>query len=184
MTVWQLISEDICAWKRTGFLGEGAKHSPLRFSEAVKLYWRFAGVRATVAYRLSHAAERHRIPLVPGILSRRNIRRYGLDIVPSVEIGPGLYIPHPVGTVIMARKIGARCSIISSVTIGMRNPPARFPIIGDDVTIGSGARILGPIAIGDNVQIGANAVVIDDIPDGSTAVGIPARLVRSKVTTV
>jgi len=179
MTVWQLIREDMCAWKRIGFLGEHAKHSRLRLSEAIKLYWRFPGVRATVIYRLSHEADRRHIRLLPMLLTHHNVRHYGFDVVPSIPIGPGLYVPHPVGTVIMAQSIGRNCHIVSAVTIGMRNRYA-FPTIGDDVTIGCGARILGGITIGRNVNIGANAVVIDDMPDGATAVGIPARIVRKQ----
>lgn len=181
MTVWQLIGEDMCAWKRIGFLGEHAKHSRLRLGEAIKLYWRFPGVRATVIYRLSHEADRRHIRLLPMLLTHHNVRHYGFDVVPSIPIGPGLYVPHPVGTVIMARSIGRNCHIISSVTIGMRNRYA-FPAIGDDVTIGCGARVLGDITIGSNVNIGANAVVIDDIPDSATAVGIPARILRKQAT--
>jgi hypothetical protein len=111
------------------------------------------------------------------MLHRRNIRKYGLDISPSVPIGPGLYIPHPVATVVAARKIGANVSLISSITIGMRNR-REFPIIGDNVTIGTGARVLGGITIGDNALIGANAVVTIDVPANSTAVGIPAHILK------
>lgn len=179
MTVWQLISEDMRAWKRIGFLGERAKHSRLRPSDVITLLWRFPGVRATVVYRLSHAADRRHIRVLPMLLTQHNVRHYGFDVVPGVTIGPGLYIPHPVGTVIMAQSIGRNCHIVSNVTIGMRNRYA-FPVIGDDVTIGAGARVLGGITIGNNVNIGANAVVIDDIPDGATAVGIPARISRKR----
>lgn len=177
VSVRNLIAADFCEWKRIGYLGPNAAIAPLRLREALTLFWRFAGLRATVNYRLSHAASMRNIPLVPMVLFRRNMRKYGLDIMPAVSIGPGLYIPHPVGTVVMAHSIGSRCHIISSVTIGMRNTPA-FPVIGDDVTIGAGARVLGDIRIGNGAQIGANAVVVDHIPDGATAVGIPARIVK------
>jgi serine O-acetyltransferase len=109
------------------------------------------------------------------MLWHRCIRRYGLDIVPSVAIGPGLYIAHPVGTVIMADKIGSNLSITTNVTIGMRTTP-KFPTIGDNVTIGAGARVLGEIILGDGVMVGANAVVLSDVPAGAMAVGIPARV--------
>lgn len=177
MGLRQLIAADMREWKRIGYLGANAATAPLRLREALTLYWRFAGVRATVNYRLSHAAHARRIPVLPLILFRRNMRQYGLDIVPSVPIGPGLYIPHPVGTVIMAQSIGSRCHLISGITIGMRTVPA-FPTIGDDVTIGAGARVLGSIVVGNGVQIGANAVVVGDVPAGATAVGVPARVVR------
>jgi len=95
----------------------------------------------------------------------------------GIKIGGGLYIPHPNGTVIVAEEIGKNCNIIANVTIGMRNEWT-FPIIGDNVFIGAGARILGGIRIGDNSVIGANSVVIQDVPDNTTVVGIPARVVR------
>jgi len=84
-----------------------------------------------------------------------------------------------VGTVIAPRRIGRNCSIIAAVTIGMRTERA-FPDIGDDVFIGAGARVLGGIRIGDRVVIGANAVVIQDVPDGATAVGVPARIISER----
>jgi len=179
MSVWHLISEDIRIWKRIGFLGPAAAETRtrLRLREALTLIWRFPGVRATLVYRLSHAASQHHVPLVPMLLFRYNLRNFGLDIVPSVPIGPGLYIPHPVGTVVAARGIGRNCQIISGVTIGMRSR-LEFPLVGDDVTIGAGARVLGGITVGHGVHIGANAVVLEDIPDGATAVGIPARIIR------
>lgn len=177
MSVRELIGADFLEWKRLGYLGHHAASAPLRLRDVAVLVWRFAGLRATVNYRLSHAAHVKRIPFLPMMLFRRNMRKYGLDIVPSVSIGPGLYIPHPVGTVIMARTIGSRCHIISCVTIGMRSTPD-FPEIGDNVTIGAGARVLGAIHVGNGSQVGANAVVLNDVPDGATAVGIPARIVQ------
>lgn len=99
------------------------------------------------------------------------------EISVGAKIGGGLYIAHPIGTVIAAEEIGENCSIIASVTIGMRNKWA-FPRIGNNVFIGAGARVLGEIKVGDNAIIGANAVVISDVPAGATAVGIPAKVVR------
>jgi serine O-acetyltransferase len=118
-----------------------------------------------------------RIPLAKGIILRKLFKSYGIDIAPGGDIAGGLYIAHPVGCVIHAKKIGRNCSIIAGVTIGMRNEWA-FPVIGDNVFIGAGARILGEITIGDGAVIGANAVVIKDVPPGATVVGIPARVVR------
>lgn len=177
MGVFKLIAADMHEWKRVGLLGERAALSRLKLREALSLYLRFPGVRATVRYRLSYAAHRRHLPLVPGMLYRANLRRYGLDITPGVGIGPGFYIPHPTGTVIMAMEVGARCHIIHAVTVGMRNRH-EFPCIGDDVTIGAGARVLGGVVVGSGANIGANAVVIANVPAGATVVGIPARVVR------
>lgn len=114
--------------------------------------------------------------MVPGILRRWNITLHGLDVVGGIPVGGGLYLPHSVGTVVMAQRIGRNVTLVSNVTIGMRNRP-EFPIIGDDVYIGAGARILGPVTIGDGAVIGANAVVLSDVPAGATAVGVPARII-------
>lgn len=178
MGMWRLIADDIREWKRIGFVPGRPAEERLRLREALTLYNRFAGVRATVLFRISQAASRKHIPFIPGMFTRLNLRRYGLDAVSSLVIGPGLYIPHPVGTVIMATSIGSHCHIIHGVTIGMRTTP-EFPVIGDHVTIGAGARVLGGITIGDGATIGANAVVIHDVPAGATAVGIPARITQS-----
>ena len=174
-----LFRYDLLAWKRQGFLGYQQDVDSVTFVEALKLWWGYTGVRATFIYRLSHWCHQHRVRVLPGILCRMNISRFGLDIVPSVPIGPGLYIPHPVGTVVMARGLGRNVSLITSITIGMRNIH-EFPLIGNDVTIGAGARVLGEIVVGDGATIGANAVVIDNVPPGATMVGIPARPVRMK----
>jgi serine O-acetyltransferase len=157
---------DIAAWKK--LWGGGT----------AKLVWNQCGLRATLLFRLSHALWRHRIPALPGMVARLNLTLYGLDIPPSVEIGPGLYIPHPVGTVVMAHRIGANVSLISAITIGMRGVPG-FPTLGNGVFIGAGARVLGAITVGDGVSIGANAVVLKDIPAGATAVGVPARILET-----
>jgi serine O-acetyltransferase len=178
--LFALFAEDLRAWKRIGFLGSGPQQEkPVTLIEGLKLYWNYVGVRATWVYRLGNWCHRHHVPLLPSILWRRNIRRFGLDIVPSVPIGPGLYIAHPVGIVVMARGLGRNVSLISAITIGMRNDH-QFPLIGNDVTIGAGARVLGGIVVGDSAKIGANAVVIDDVLPGATMVGIPARVVSHK----
>lgn len=171
----ELFTADLLHWQRIGFGARVNGNDRIGFAEAAKLWWNYPGVRATLIYRLGYAAHVRHVRLVPGIMYRRNIRKYGLDIVPSVPIGPGLYIPHPVSTVVMARKIGENVSLISGITIGMRNRHD-FPTIGDNVTIGAGARLLGGITIGDNALIGANAVVTKDVPANSTAIGIPARI--------
>ncbi len=179
MGLFTLFGYDLRAWKRIGYLSDANQDTPVTFSEALRLWWNYSAVRATFLYRLSHWCHRRHIHLIPGILWRMNISRFGLDIVPSVPIGPGLYIPHPVGTVVMAQGLGRNVSIITNVTIGMRNTHD-FPLIGNDVTIGAGARVLGGIVVGDGATIGANAVVIDNVPPGATMVGIPARPTKVK----
>jgi serine O-acetyltransferase len=145
----------------------------------LKLLIRHMPLRAMMWFRFGSWCKRQGIPALPAIIQRRIFSRYGLEIRPGADIAGGLYIAHPIGTVIMVNRIGRNCSIIAAVTIGMRNEYA-FPTIGDDVFIGAGARVLGNIHIGDGAVIGANAVAIDDIPAGATAVGIPAKVVRRR----
>jgi len=169
--LWLLVKSDLAAW-RDLFAPEsiGRRLSP---STAVRLICAYAGLRASLVYRLAHHLQRRRIPIVPTILTQVNLTLHGLDVVPSVAIGPRFYAPHPMGTVIMARRLGAGVTVVSGVTIGMRKGHA-FPTIGDDVYIGAGARILGGITVGNRVSVGANAVVLNDVPDDSVAVGVPA----------
>jgi serine O-acetyltransferase len=164
MTLRQLIRSDIEAWARVW------KTAP-----SPSFVYHYCGLRATVLYRISHALFLARVPLLPGMLFRWNITLHGFDCPPSVVIGPGLYVPHPVGTVITAKSIGANVTLVSAITIGMRGDSG-FPTIEDGVYVGCGARILGGITIGSEAQIGANAVVIKDVPSGAIAVGVPAQI--------
>ena len=100
----------------------------------------------------------------------------GLDLG-GTDIGPGLFISHGQGTILSAERIGANLWVHQGVTIGWDYRGDRRPIIGDDVFIGAGAKILGAVTVGDGARIGANAVVVSDVPAGATAVGIPARIV-------
>ena len=100
----------------------------------------------------------------------------GLDMSNTV-IGPGLFISHGQATILSAERIGANLQVHQGVTVGWDYRGDRRPVIGDDVFIGAGAKILGAVTIGDGARIGANAVVVCDVPAGATAVGVPARIV-------
>ncbi|HMC38260.1 MAG TPA: hypothetical protein VKI19_01270 [Acidimicrobiales bacterium] len=102
----------------------------------------------------------------------------GLDLS-GTPIGPGLFISHGQGTILSAERIGANLQVHQGVTIGWDYRGDRRPIVGDDVFIGAGAKVLGAITIGDGARIGANAVVVCDVPPHATAVGIPARVVEA-----
>lgn len=141
------------------------------------LLYRHPPLRAVAYYRLADVFRQRRIPGAASALQRMVMRRYGLEI--AGQIGGGLYIAHPVGTVISVERMGSNCSVISAVTIGMRNEWA-FPTIGDHVFIGAGARVLGGITIGDRANVGANSVVIDDVAADATVVGAPARPAGSR----
>jgi serine O-acetyltransferase len=93
------------------------------------------------------------------------------------EIGPGLFIQHGFSTIIAAKSIGRNCLISQQVTIGYSNK-TDCPIIGNNVTINAGAKIIGNVIIGDNSRVGANAVVVKNVPENCTVVGVPAYIVR------
>lgn len=169
----ELFKEDLKRWI---IPGQVAADSKLSLGTAIKILWRHRAVRAIAYFRLASWFKHHRIPFFPNCLQQFIFAHYGLEIPSGGDIAGGLYIAHPVGTVVVG-KIGKNCSIIASVTIGMRND-GKFPDIGDNVFIGAGARVLGGIHIGNDVVIGANAVVIKDVPDGATVVGIPARITK------
>ncbi len=102
------------------------------------------------------------------------------DIDPNAELGPGLKLPHPNGVVIhQAARVGPDCMIMQQVTIGQLADP-EAPVIGRGVYIGAGAKVLGPIVIGDGAAIGANAVVLQNVPAGCTAVGVPAKVIAKR----
>lgn len=137
-----------------------------------------------VLYRLRNYLVRARIPLIPYVCELLSNTVWGVSIGRQVEIGPGLIIPHGQVVIDGVVKIGHGCSLNPWVTIGLSASrrwgfDGRGPVIGDGVFIGTGAKVLGPISIGDNVRIGANAVVLDDVPEGATVVGMPARVVRT-----
>ena len=155
-----------------------ADPSLVTLKSTLKLLYHHIPLRAMLFYRIGAWCSKKNIPFFPGFIQRLIYFLYGLEIAVSQDIGGGLYIAHPVGTVISVEKMGRNCTIIASVTIGMRNEWA-FPTIGDEVFIGAGARVLGRINVQDKAVIGANAVVIRDVPRGATVVGIPARVVRS-----
>lgn len=99
----------------------------------------------------------------------------GIDLG-RTPIGPGLFISHGQATILSAERIGANLQVHQGVTVGWDYRGDRRPIIGDDVFIGAGAKILGAVTVGDGARIGANAVVVCDVPARATAVGIPARI--------
>ncbi len=145
-----------------------------------------AGIWVTIFYRISRALFLVNIPII-GFLARLiaffifKINEFlGVSIAPSCDIGPGLYIGHT-GCIFLYHTViaGKNLSIGQQVTIGTKGLGVKgAPVIGDDVYIGVGAKLLGPIKVGNNVRIGANAVVIKDVPDNATVVGVPGRVVR------
>ena len=174
-------SEDLKRWSDRSFqpLDGSPLSGHLRAWDVFRLMWRHPPLWATGIYRISNWCHRHGIRLVPTICERLNMLLFGLEISPSIPIGPGFYIAHPYGTVIMAARVGANASFIHAITVGMRGE-YEFPSLGDGVFIGAGARVLGAITLGNGCSVGANAVVMIDVPAGMTAVGVPAVVRESR----
>ncbi len=138
-----------------------------------------------VLCRMSRAALLRRIPVLPQLLTYLNIVLFGLEVTPRCEIGPGIFFPHPSGTVVGAWRIGRNAIILQGVTLGAKTMDLAFdfrlrPEVGDNVVLGAGSKILGGIRIGRNVTVGANSVVVDSVEADSTMVGIPARKVSKE----
>lgn len=167
--------EDMKRWLDQSVRPQGDSRSPLRLRTrtAVQLLWRHPAIWATAIYRASRWCRVRGIRGFPTLFQRLNMFLFGVEISCGMEIGPGLYLPHPYGTVLMAQQIGANASFIHAVTLGMRNE-WEFPVIEDGVLVGAGARVLGGVRLGRDSSVGANAVVIHDVPTGATAVGVPA----------
>ncbi|HNB54429.1 MAG TPA: serine O-acetyltransferase [Anaerolineales bacterium] len=172
----QLFVQDVARWIVPQQVADPRE---VNLKRTLKLLNYHMPLRAMFWFRLGSWLVQKRVPLAKGYFYRLIFRRFGMEISPGAEIGGGFYIAHPIGSVISPKRIGKNCTIIHSVTIGMRNEWA-FPDIGDNVFIGAGARVLGGIRIGNNAVIGANAVVIHDVPDGATVVGIPAKVIKMR----
>ncbi|MCB0863367.1 MAG: serine O-acetyltransferase [Solirubrobacterales bacterium] len=139
------------------------------------------GVQALLAYRLANRFRRSGIPLLPFAVSYLSRAITGIEIHPDARIGPGLFIDHGAGVVIgETAEIGENVTLYQGVTLGGTGFQAgkRHPTIEDNVTIGSGAKLLGPIKVGHGAKIGANSVVVEDVPPRSTVVGNPGHPVR------
>ena len=141
----------------------------------------YPGIKAVRSHRLAHWCYRHDLKFLARFISQRSRRRTGIEIHPGAVIGRRLVIDHGMGIVIgETAEIGDDCLIYHGVTLGGtgKDVGKRHPTIGNNVLIGTGAKVLGPIKVGDNSRIAANSVVLKEIPEDSTAVGIPARVVR------
>jgi serine O-acetyltransferase len=139
------------------------------------------GIHALLAYRAAHALHQAGVPFLPRMVSMLTRTLTGIEIHPAAEIGEGLFIDHGSGVVIgETAEIGDNVTLYQGVTLGGTGfaTGKRHPTVQDNVTIGSGAKLLGPITIGHGAKIGANSVVITDVPPNSTVVGNPGHPVR------
>ena len=141
----------------------------------------WAGVQALLAHRVSHALYQAEVPLVPRTIAFASRAITGIEIHPAAQIGQEFFIDHGSGVVIgETAEIGDRVTLYQGVTLGGTGfaRGKRHPTVQDDVTIGSGAKLLGPVTVGHGAKIGANSVVIHDVPSNSTVVGNPGHPVR------
>lgn len=163
---------------KAAFNSDPAMRGPAGYFEFILTY---AGYHALIAYRLAHVFQMLRVPIIPRYISQ--IARFitGVEIHPGAKIGKRFFIDHGSGVVIgETTEIGDDVTLYQGVTLGGTGKESgkRHPTIGNNVFIGAGAKVLGSITIGNHVKIGANSVVIRCVPNDSTVVGIPAKLVR------
>ena len=149
----------------------------------IEIFLLYPGLKAIRMHRRAHWCYKHNLKFLARAISQRAVRKTGIEIHPGATIGRRLVIDHGTGIVIgETAEIGDDVLIYQGVTLGGtgKDEGKRHPTIGNNVMIGAGAKVLGPITIGDNSKIAAGAVVLKDIPENSTAVGVPARVVRGK----
>ena len=148
---------------------------------ALEVYLLYPGVKATLRHRRAHWCWTHGLKFLGRAISQRTRKITGIEIHPGATIGRRLVIDHGMGIVIgETAEIGDDVLMYQGVTLGGtgKDQGKRHPTIGNNVLIGSGAKVLGPFKVGDNSRIAANAVVLSEVPPDSTAVGVPARIVR------
>ncbi|MCB0827752.1 MAG: serine O-acetyltransferase [Solirubrobacterales bacterium] len=150
-------------------------------ASTVEILATWPGVQAVLAHRIAHRLHRQSIPLVPFAISYLCRAVTGIEIHPGATIGSGFFIDHGSGVVIgETAEIGDDVTLYQGVTLGGTGFQAgkRHPTVEDNVTIGSGAKLLGPITVGHGAKIGANSVVVEDVPACSTVVGNPGHPVK------
>ncbi len=173
-----VIHGDLVRWKKLRFDPPGTP--TVAMSDEAML------VSLAAAYREFRNVFYYRLEAgnVAGMLVSKVARRIWRPLptfdIGCADVGPGLVVRHGYATILTAERIGANCFAHQGVTVGWRDENTRPPVLGDDVYLGAGAKVLGPITLGDGVMVGANAVVIDDVPSGCTVAGIPARIVNKR----
>ena len=149
----------------------------------IEIIFCYPGFHAILFHRLAHRLYRARVPFVPRLISQVTRFLTGIEIHPGARIGRRFFIDHGMGVVIgETTEIGDDCLLYQGVTLGGtgNEKGKRHPTLGNRVVAGTGAKVLGSIRIGDDVKIGAGSVVVHSVPDHSTVVGIPGRVVRTR----
>ena len=141
----------------------------------------YPGFKAIRMHRKAHWFYSHKMYFIARLISQRCVRKTNIEIHPGAQIGRRFFIDHGTGVVIgETAVIGDDCTIYQGVTLGGtgKDKGKRHPTLGNNVMVGAGAKVLGPFKVGDNSNIAAGSVVLSEIPENSTAVGTPARVVR------
>ncbi len=147
---------------------------------AMEVIFCYPGFHAMVFHRIGNWLWRHQLCLIGRFVSHLGRFLTGIEIHPAAKIGNGFFVDHGMGVVIgETTEIGDNCTIYHGVTLGgfSRKKEKRHPTIGNNVIIGAGAKVLGPIIIADNCKVGSGSVVLDDVPKNSTVTGVPGRIV-------
>ena len=163
-----------------GLLAAYQRRDPAARSK-LEIFLLYPGVHALLWHRAAHWLYLRRHYFLARWISQRVRKKTGIEIHPGATIGRRLVIDHGMGIVIgETAEIGDDCLLYQGVTLGGtgKDQGKRHPTLGNNVMVGSGARVLGPFKVGDNARIAAGAVVLREVPPGSTAVGVPARIVR------
>lgn len=149
----------------------------------IEVFLLYPCIHALIHHRISHFLYKRKFFFLARVISQLSRFFTGIEIHPGATIGKGLFIDHGMGVVIgETAEVGDNVTLYHGVTLGGtgKDTGKRHPTVGNNVTIGSGAKILGPITIGDGVKVGANSVVLKDVPANCTAVGIPAKIIYKK----
>jgi serine O-acetyltransferase len=177
MNRWKLLLKEVRADVRAARERDPAAQGV----STVEILSSWAGVQALLAHRAAHALMEAGVPLVPRIIAYLTRAITGIEIHPAAQIGNEFFIDHGSGVVIgETASIGNCVTLYQGVTLGGTGfqRGKRHPTLGDNVTVGSGAKLLGPIAVGDGAKIGANTVVVEDVPPSATVVGNPGHPVK------
>lgn len=148
---------------------------------SIEIVLLYSGVHAVFNHRIAHFFFKHKLFFLARLTSQLSRFFTGIEIHPGAKIGKRLFIDHGSGVIIgETTEIGDDCTLFQGVTLGGtgKDHGKRHPTLGNNISVGSGAKILGPVHIGDNTKIAANAVVLNDVPPDCTVVGIPGEIVR------
>ena len=146
-----------------------------------EVFFMYSGFHAVCWHRLAHRLYKHKHIGLARFISQMTRFFTGIEIHPGATIGRGLFIDHGMGVVIgETTEIGDNCTLYQGVTLGGtgKETGKRHPTLGNNVMVGSGAKVLGPFRVGDHSKIAAGAVVLSEVPPNSTCVGVPARIVK------